>query len=181
MNYLIMPFILLSGIGLFLSLLVHLCSLLGLQIPFHEYAWNLHFGIFIVWIPTVIVAQKLSKDVPRKDFWRAALRGCPTWMKGMTYLFFGYAFINFAVFIFSKKTGSGNDLGASSVEFRGFSGHWMAFYSAALSVLFSSTKIDWSARDKRCRNGHVVSTYAKFCDECGAPIMESKRPGFFGT
>jgi len=38
--------------------------------------------------------------------------------------------------------------------FRGFSGHWMVFYLAALAILYSATKEN--ASETRCLNGHLI-------------------------
>jgi hypothetical protein len=131
----------------------------------------LHIGIFIVWIPAVLVANRLTKDVPRKDFWKAALRGCPEWMRYMSYGFFGYAFLNFVFFAITAPKGRAAS-SMSPSEVRGFSGLWMAFYSAALSIVFSAIRLWDQEWQRRCLNGHAVSPIAKFCDQCGRPVIE---------
>ena len=168
------PFIALSAVGLILSIIVHVIALSGNQVPFGNFAWALHGGIFIVWFPAVLVSMRLSKDFKRKDFWKAALRGCPPWMKIMTYFFFGYAIINFVIFILSTTGMAKGTTPSTATELRGFSGHWMAFYSAALAILYSFTKPDLFDKERKCRNGHVVSPLAKFCDECGAQIIDKQ-------
>src|SRR5512136_2925319 len=93
----LIPFMILAAIGLVLSVAVHLCALFGFKVPYEKEAWGLHIGIFVVWLPAVIMAQRLSRDFKQKDYWKAALRGCPTWMRYVTYFFFGYAILNFAI------------------------------------------------------------------------------------
>ncbi len=86
MKLLLYPFIALSALGLFLSLMVHIGGLLGMNIPT---AWfGLHIGVFVVWIPTFFVSNSLSKGYTRKDYWKAVLRGAPKWMRYMTYSFY---------------------------------------------------------------------------------------------
>lgn len=155
-----------AGVGLALSLLVHLAAVAGVASPLGNAAWGLHIGIFLVWFPAVLVAQSLTRDTKRRDFWRAALRGCPQWMRCMTYGFFGYAFINFALFIVGLFGQHDDEL----VSLRGFSGHWMAFYSAALALLYSYVHADTTVR--RCIDGHVVSATASYCEVCGQPVQE---------
>lgn len=169
---LLKPFILLSAIGLILSIIVHVIALSGNEVPYSNFVWGLHGGIFIVWFPAILASFRLTKDFKRKDFWKAVLRGCPPWMKLMTYFFFGYAIINFAIFIFSTAGVTKGTSPSTATELRGFSGHWMAFYSAALSMLYSATQAESFDKQRRCRNGHVVSPLAKFCDECGAQIVD---------
>lgn len=172
MGCLLTPFICLSAIGLILSLIVHVSALLGLPSALGESAWALHMGIFVVCLPAALVSRRLTRDFKRKDFRKAALRGCPQWMRWMTYGFLGYAIINFITFIaFSDKGGSGSDTPAA--VFRGFSGHWMAFYSAALAVLYSASQVRERDAARRCPNGHPVSPAAQYCEECGERIIDT--------
>jgi hypothetical protein len=58
-----------------------------------------------------------------------------------------------------------------SVEvLHGFSGHWMAFYSAGLAVLTSAYRRGLSNLQRRCPSGHVVGWGDRFCPTCGASI-----------
>ena len=177
MKALVVPFILLAAAGLVLSLLVHVSALVGLPNVLGSAAWGLHVGIFVVWLPAVIVAGLLTRDARRMDMRKVALRACPRWMRYMTYGFFIYAILNFAVF-FLGSFASGGEVAESDV-FRGFSGHWMAFYSAALALLYSFWRADTSIR--RCINGHKVSATANYCEICGQPVQEQEHDGFDGS
>jgi hypothetical protein len=171
-------FMYLAGLGLILSVIVHVSSLLGMPSPFGEITWYLHIGIFIVWIPAVIVCQKLVKDFPQKDYWKAALRACPTWMRNMAYFFFGYAILNFCIFIISDSLSGGaakNHGDTLSREVRGFSGHWMIFYSMAMAILYSAIHVEENDDTRRCINGHPVSPSANYCEKCGATIMQQRK------
>jgi hypothetical protein len=161
----------LAGAGLILSILSHLAAFLGRQGPLGDHVFWLHIGIFVVWIPTVLVSQRLTSGFNRKDFWKAALRGCPAWMKYAVYGFFAYAFVSFFVFV-SASPAKGSGSGAMSpAVVRGFSGHWMAFYSAAMAVLYSAAHLPASeTQGRRCPNGHSVGPYAQFCERCGRPV-----------
>ena len=164
-------FAVLSAVGLALSLISHLAALLGTTGPLGDKAWMLHIGCFVVWLPAVLVMNRLTKDVPRRDIWKTALRGSPPWMRNMTYAFLWYAMLNFLVFLTNapKATGSGP---MPPAVVRGFSGHWMAFYSAALAMLYSGMNLWEQTSPRRCPNGHDVGSMAKFCDQCGQPIIE---------
>lgn len=161
----------LAWIGLALSIWSHLAALLGTRGPLGNYELLLHLGIFVVWIPTVLVATRMGREFKQKDLWKAVLRGCPPWMKYMAYGFFGYAFINFAVFIVAApaKASPGP---MSPVVVRGFSGHWMAFYSMAAAVLYSATHAEDGDLGRRCVNGHQVGPLSRFCEECGQSVPE---------
>jgi len=168
-------FAVLAGIGLVISLVSHLYALFNLPGPLGEASWILHVGIFVVWIPAVLAGQSMAKNVPSKDFWKAALRVCPPWMKYLTYGFFGYAGINFVIFMFNAPSGqAATDPGMPPSVVRGFSGHWMAFYSAALAILYSRSHNLSVSHPERCQNGHQISPFAKFCETCGSPVGPGK-------
>ncbi len=134
-------FVMIATTGLALSLWVHIGAVVGRQVGPDFLFWVLHVGIFIVWVPAVFVAQKMVGGVNRKDLWKVALRNCPVWMKYMIYGFFGYAMINFLLFM--TKTTSRTGGSPSPTEWRGFSGHWMAF---SLPPLESSIRRLWALR-----------------------------------
>jgi len=160
-------FVGIAGAGLVLSLFVHITALAGIESPLGRAAWALHGGIFLVWLPAVLAAQRLTTHANRADMWRMALRGCPPWMKYLTYFFFGYAFLNFAFFVirgFSRKPTEIESL-------RGFSGHWMLFYGAAMAILYSYIKED--DRLPRCANGHICSQIANYCERCGQAVQRT--------
>ncbi len=160
------PFIVFAGLGLFSTLVLHISAIF--RIPFEHYnkAFYLAIGVFVVWVPTVFVAKALTKDFKRKDFWKAAFRGCPLWLKIIAYICFGYAFFNFIYMIIA-----GPDEDAISTA-RLISGHILPFYSVALATLYSATRVSEIDNARRCKNGHAVSPSAKYCEECGNPVLE---------
>ena len=168
---LLAPFLVLAVIGLLLSLLAHCFSLLGLPQPLGGAAWGLHAGIFVVWLPATLVSTQLVRDFKHKDFSKAVLRGCPRWMRWLVYGFFIYAFINFATFVLAAPVAQQvPNAPAPPLIFRGFSGHWMAFYSAAIAILYSAIVVAKSDPARRCPMGHPVSPAAAFCETCGTKI-----------
>ena len=140
---------------------------MGRRVAPEAFFFILHVGIFVVWIPAVLVAQRLVGNLNRKDFWKVILKGAPDWMRFMVYGFLGYTLVNFLLFMTTAPSGgSGNP---PAVVWRGFSGHWMAFYSAALAILYSAARtVDTSSR---CTNGHVASSNAAYCPRCGQPVL----------
>jgi hypothetical membrane protein len=77
------PVMVLSAVGVLLCLSFYLLGLTGIYpLPANEMQF-LFIGIFVVWFPTVILANRLTKDFKQRDFWKAALRGCPAWMRGV--------------------------------------------------------------------------------------------------
>ena len=157
----------LSAIGLAVSLWVHFGALLGRKLIPSEYFWILHMGIFVVWFPTVVVANKVTMNVRRQDYWKVVLRGAPKWMLYMVYGFLGYAVVNFLYFMVTTQSAGQNRSGTSPEEWRGFSGHWMAFYSAAFAVLYSAARTESAAAV--CVNGHPLPPGIVICPACGQP------------
>jgi hypothetical protein len=137
MKVLTYPFMALAAIGFVLSVVVHVMSLLNMTVPFGSSAFALHFGIFIVWLPTVIVSQQATKGIKRADFWKEGLKGCPHWMRIIAIGCGYYALINFAIFIFLAPPKGQSVSPPPPIVLRGFSGHWMAFYAVAFAVLYS--------------------------------------------
>ena len=145
LSSLLSPFVAASALGLVLSIVVHLCAWLNIASPLGRYTWLLHVGIFVVWFPTVLVSGRLTREYRANDFWKAALRGCPLWMRRMVYFFGAYAMLNFVIFILSEKPESPSGAEMPPVVARGFSGHWMLFYSAALPrFTLQSTRGRWT-------------------------------------
>jgi hypothetical protein len=159
-------FVWLSAIGLVLSVWVHIGALMGRGIP--SAFWVLHVGIFVVWFPSVLVAQRLAGNVNRKDLWKVILKGAPDWVRYMMYVLFAYEFVNFIISMGQSSSG-GRHITTSAADWRGFSGMWMVFYSAALAILYSAAKtLDSSPH---CENGHLASPNALYCTRCGQPVM----------
>lgn len=161
-------FVCFSAIGLIVSLWVHLGAVIGRRVAPEAFFWMLHIGIFVVWFPAVLVAQRLVGSTSRRDSWKAVLKGSPDWMRYMVYAFGGYAMLNFLFFV-TKAPAGGGGANPPAVVWRGFSGHWMAFYAAALTILYSAART--AGTSLRCTNGHMTSSNAVYCPQCGQPVM----------
>jgi hypothetical protein len=162
----------LAAVGLAASVVVHACAWLGIPNPFGPLAWTLHVGIFVVWLPAILATNKSlgNFSYKRNDFWAVALAGCPPWMTRIVMGFFYYAIANFAVFFLRSFRVDPKHMDPS-VTLQGFSGHWMAFYAAAIGLLCSAAH----RVDVKCSNGHSLSPAAKFCESCGAPASTGLR------
>jgi rRNA maturation protein Nop10 len=158
-------FSLVALIGFIASLIAHLAGYAGIDHPLGLDPWPLHVGIFVVWLPAVLAAQKLSKDFPQKDMWKATLRGCPKWMRYTLFGLFGYAFLSF--FAFFLTVGKSHD---EANTIRGFSGHWLIFYFAAFAILQSYARVSANDTVRRCKNQHVVEPSNEYCPKCGEHV-----------
>ena len=90
----------------------------------------------------------------------------------MTYGFFIYAFVNFAIFIFlvSMHPPAKGGTAPPPEVLHGFSGHWMAFYSAGLALLTTAYRRGLSNLQRKCAFGHEIGWNDKFCPTCGTAV-----------
>lgn len=98
------PFMVISGVGLAVSAIANIASMVGLARIFEKLIFVLHLGVLVVFIPSVVVFHsrfKKSKDL----FGNWLFEGCPTWMSRTVTALFGYGI--FAIFI-AKVTHSQN-------------------------------------------------------------------------
>lgn len=158
---LLSPLVALSALGLILSILAHVASLLGLSLP--PAASVLETGMFVVFIPAVLVMKSF---VPQRDIrhLKVALCGAPKWMRYMAYGFVGYAVVSFILFLFIAPSQTSSIVEDTS--------SWMAFYSAAFVMLYSALQIHKKGIMHKCPNGHKVPLSAEYCERCGEPIRD---------
>jgi hypothetical protein len=109
---LLYPFLVVAAVGLGLSTVAHVVSLCGLTLPGGRTVFALHIGIFIVWMPVVLIAARATSNVPRREIWKVLLLGCPRWMRLAVYVLFTYALLNFVIFAV-LTTGKPPPLGAA--------------------------------------------------------------------
>jgi hypothetical protein len=160
-------FLVLAVVG-FLSLLtIHIAAFAGVTPPSVILKF-VFVGLFVVWLPAIFVSNRLSREYKQNDFWRATLRGCPKWMRTALWVIWGYG--SLGTFLLPLLLGRNVDSYGSSTQ--GASGFVMAFYATAVCILYSATRAEEFDRNRRCANGHHVSPVAKFCEECGSPIMD---------
>jgi hypothetical protein len=155
------PVMMLSGAGVLLCLFSYLRWLTGTYHPLKSGPPILFIGIFVVWLPTVLLMNTLTRDFKQKDLWKAALRGCPRWMRiGLWVVDGGVMALTFLPVI----------LGRNSVPSEGgFTLFPVVFYSVSFCTMYSIIHVDEFDASRRCLNGHTIPPLAKFCDECGSP------------
>lgn len=179
MRFFLPPLMLLSGLGLLLCLSVQLIALTG------HFSWlqdlldedqQIHAsmvmvgGIFVVWCPAVLIAQRINNGNRLTFSWKKVLVGCPQWMVYTAYAVFGYAILNFLLVVIGGNIDDGR--GA-----RVFSGHAMVFYGLAFCIFFSSWNRPHLLRTHLCPAGHEISHEDKFCPLCGLPTAQSGQDG----
>jgi len=154
--------------GWTLGLTVHLLSVFNIdvedKVPF---IWLLHFGIFLVWIPTVSMLKKTGElntasSGPWSLFYTLRQKA-PDWVAAIAIGGLIYAVINFLLFIYMQGGGGTPAVNNGhyylhnhgtrirditeheyyhyrALTVRGFSGHWMAFYGMAAAFLYPFKK-----------------------------------------
>jgi uncharacterized membrane protein len=157
------PVMILSAVGILLCLSCYIIGVTGIYPPPAGVTPILFGGLFAVWIPTVILSNRLTQDFKQKDFWKAALRGCPAWMRAALWVVIGCVFALFFLLVLSKK--SPGDSPQTFVLFP------IVFYAVSFCVMYSLISVDKYDSSRRCLNGHAISPLAKFCEECGAPAV----------
>lgn len=154
------PVMTLAALGIILCLTFSLLGATGLyHLPSNKETL-LFVGIFVVWAPTVILMNQLTKDFKQKDLWNAALRGCPPWMKTGMWVLLGCVCLFFLSNVLVHKPEN------SSFVFLLFP---ITFYGVSFCVMYSLVHVEEFDNNRRCLNGHRISPLAKFCEECGAP------------
>jgi len=152
--------------GLIAGLIVHISAILGIDVSAQfPFVWILHLGIFIVWIPSIIKLIILQTSTPgfrenknKFKMYKLIFDNASKPLLIVAAFFFVYAFINFFLFSSYSDGGGPSIIDGQYVlqnhgniiknltfeeyqryqanELRGFSGHWMAFYSLAFALLF---------------------------------------------
>jgi hypothetical protein len=155
------PVMALSALGLLASFFLSLAAL-GAKLNIDRVMLRVAFpGIFVVWVPAILLMNQLSADFKQRDIWKAALRGCPVWMRTALWTMIGVTFTAFlAPFLWGSRPENfpPSFFLVASV-----------FYSISFCVAYSFLHVEQFDAGRRCLNGHRISPVAKFCEECGAP------------
>jgi hypothetical protein len=167
MKALAYPVMLLAGAGVVLCFGFWLLGVSGIYLLPNNVQIFLFVGIFPIWLPTVLLMNRLTRDFKQREIWKAALRGCPPWMRTTLWIVAGCAFASFFVpAVFGREPRS------SPQPFALFP---VAFYAVSFCVMYSLLHVDEFDGSRRCLNGHRISPLAKFCEECGAPASADSQ------
>jgi len=113
-----------ARIGFILSLFTHAAAFQDLNLQQElPIVWVLHFAIFAIWIPAVMLPIHSVKRVG----WKAFLGHIPVWMRIVCVILVANSILNI------PSAGSGELL-----AIRRFSAHWMTFYFLSMAVLSSA-------------------------------------------
>jgi hypothetical protein len=118
-----------ASAGFLASLACHLMGWLQIEPPWGKSVFVLHIGIFLVWFPLVIMANRTMPKPGRNNF-EHLVAALPKWVQPVFTILFVYALLNFVYFIYCSTQYPKHQV-PFYVELRGFSGHWMMFYGIA--------------------------------------------------
>jgi len=139
----------------------HVLTLLGVEVP-RDVWMPLSVGVFIVWFPAVVatlsVKDRIAAD--RRNMWKIALEGAPTWLCLAALYIAIYATINFIL-----ATGGFGSVTDKDPAFpRAGSGIDMIFYVTAMALLYAAGVREHAVR---CPEGHLIYPGQDFCAVCG--------------
>jgi len=134
-----------AAAGLFASVACHLMSWLLIEPPWGQSVFLLHIGIFIVWIPLVIFANRTMPKRGRGNL-EHLFAVLPRWVRVATSALFAYALLNFGYFAYCTRVYPKHGV-PFLLELRRFSGHWMMFYGVALAGLVGLARVSRKRRE----------------------------------
>ena len=129
----------------------------------------MHFGMFAVGFPTIIISNKLSSSIRPKDLWAAVRAATPVWFRRFVIALGAYWAIVFMVFLFvvSKHDTQGDGpMPPRTLAY--FSAGWTIGYAGLAQYLyFARNRL---VGQRRCPQGHEVGASAHYCEVCGTPL-----------
>lgn len=127
--------------GFILSAILHFLTLFHIYNPPRGLVMFVNLGAACMVYAAIFVSKRICDKPNIKDFRKVLSDVCPKWVSALTGFVIMYAFAGLIFFIFKKYLGgslSTNNADTIKDNFQGFSGHWMALYALAFSILYSS-------------------------------------------
>lgn len=161
------PSLLLAALGFGLSLFAHGAAWLGIRLP--DGILTLTGGLVVAWIPAIVAAHSITRNVSRHVYWTVALLGCPNWLKYTVYGLVGYAVLT-STFLATAVPAAAS---AENVVFistlRLYSGYWLPLYLAAAAFMVAALRRKQLGLKVQfqCAKGHVFPPTSRQCKVCG--------------
>lgn len=153
--------IIVAAVGLVLSVMVHLSTIFGVDpIAVVPGVFWLHVLMFPPFAAGIVYTNRAIGK--KGGGLESVMAAAPKWLVIMTACLFAYAFINYILFIVLQEGSPAVESGryylqshgdmireiteaeyhhAEALDARGFSGHWMLFYSVSVMMLLGSDRI----------------------------------------
>ncbi len=135
------PFAVLAGLGALASVCLHVVSLAGIWTPtVFELAVAAFVGVFVVWMPAFLAAERMVRGSRWREAWKRAMRGAPRWMRLLALWMLVYALVVFSGFgLWRLSTGRA---AGEVAQFRLLTAYAAAFHALAFSALYSYLNCD---------------------------------------
>jgi len=129
----------LAVFGLFFNLILHISGFLSNIPPVYssqsaQVARYLNKVMMIVVVTSMCAANRICENYSPKEFWKAALRGCPKWLKYLPLFLLAYAVLFAAIHGGSRVPGSPSMVHEGSV-------FGMTIYAVSLALLYSALHV----------------------------------------
>ncbi|MCK4794278.1 MAG: hypothetical protein KAV87_61695 [Desulfobacteraceae bacterium] len=93
---------LISAAGFLLSLILHIATLLHVEMELDKVMQVLAYGMFALLLPAVVIAHRLRRSFGNKAFGEALKNACPGWMQTTVGLIIVYAIVNLLIQLVRK-------------------------------------------------------------------------------
>jgi hypothetical protein len=142
--------IIISIVGFVLSALLHFFMLFHVYNPPRGLTIFVNISAAFVVYMAIFISKRVCKKANIKDSKKAIYNLCPKWISALTGFLIMYTLAGFLLLIFKKYFGNSISTNSAAGEnFRNFSGHWMALYALAFSIVYSCKKyVDTLKGDK---------------------------------
>ncbi len=131
-----MVLLLISAAGFLLSLIVHIATLLHVEMELDIVMQVLAYVMFALFIPSIVIVSRLRRSFGNQPFGEALKSTCPRWMRTTMGLIIIYAIVNLLI-----QLARGEKAGFA------YSALLMAAYSVAIGMYYSYTR--WKSSGKR--------------------------------
>ena len=130
MGYLFL--IVFAAVGLAASVGCHALGWLGIDPPGGKAVFALHVGVFVVWIPLVVLANRTMPTGGERDGnLNHLVAELPRWVRAAMIAALVYAVVNFVLYMVASGAYPKKEV-PFTLQMRGFSGHLMMFYGWAV-------------------------------------------------
>lgn len=150
-------------------LFLNLASVIGLDFTFGNFKAITLMPVFFIalipfWLLLILRSHFYLKNYSRSYLWQMIKKTLPKELLMIFYFNVTYTVISFLVGFASFANFNNNHLR----EFQFFSGHLSIFFCVSFlgNVVFDNIK------EKKCKNGHLITSVANFCPECGVQLVD---------
>lgn len=140
--------IIISSIGFIISSVLHLLMLFKIYIPPNEFMLIINIGAGFSVYAAIVISKKICDHANIRDFRKVMLSISPVF-SGLTGLLIMYAFAGLMYFLFKRCIANSEFVNSENGTRTGFTGHWMALYALAFTIVYSCKKYLSKLKDEQ--------------------------------